>query len=291
MTSEAARLKVGVIGPGRAGSVLAAALAGAGHHVVAAYAVSDASKQRAADLLPDAVLLGIEQVFERSDLVLLTVPDDTLPSLAAAIAENDWCRPGQFVVHSSGRYGIAVLAPLAAKGAIPLALHPAMTLNGSSMDLERLAGCPFGVTATEELLPVAAALVVEMGGEPMYVAEERRVQYHAAMAHGANHLVTLIADAMDLLAGAGIEQPNRFLAPLLSAALDNSLRFGDRALTGPVSRGDAATLASHLAVLNEESPEVAAAYRVMARRTADRAVAAGLLDPVSAAEVIAVLGE
>lgn len=288
---DTSRLDVGVVGPGRAGSVLAAALARAGHRVVAAYAVSDHSKRRAAELLPDAELLGVEHVFARADLVLLTVPDDALPALARAVADNGWVRPGQFVAHASGRYGAAVLQPLAAAGAQPMALHPVMTLNGSSMDLDRLSGCPFGITAPEELLPVAAALVVEMGGEPMFVAEEKRGLYHAALAHSANHLVTLVADAAEQLSQAGVETPERMLAPLLSAALDNSLRFGDRALTGPVSRGDAGTVAAHLAELEAADPRAAAAYRALARRTTDRAIAAGMLDPASAAELIAVLGD
>ncbi len=288
---DTARLTVGVIGPGRAGSVLAAALARAGHRAVAAYAVSDRSRKRAAEMLPEAVLLGVEHVFDRVDLVLLTVPDDTLVPLVRAVADNGWVRAGQFVVHSSGRYGAEVLEPLAAQGALPMALHPVMTLNGSSMDLDRITGCPFGITAAEELLPVAAALVVEMGGEPMYVAEDKRGLYHAALAHSANHLVTLVADAMDLLARAGVDTPDRMLAPLLSAALDNSLRFGDRGLTGPVSRGDAGTVAAHLAEMAEVSPHVAAAYRALARRTADRAIAAGLLRPEAAVELIEVLAD
>ncbi|MAT61952.1 MAG: oxidoreductase [Micrococcales bacterium] len=291
MTVDSARLNVGVVGPGRAGSVLAAALARAGHHVVAAYAVSEESKQRAGDLLPDAVIMEIEQVFERSDLVLLTVPDDALISLAVAIADNGWCRSGQFVAHSSGSHGIGALDPLTENGALPLALHPAMTFNGSSMDVDRLTGCPFGVTAPDDLIPVATALVVEMGGEPMLVAESKRSEYHAALAHGSNHLVTLINDAMSLLSDSGVERPDKFLAPLVGAALDNSLRYGDEALTGPVSRGDASTVAKHLAILEQQSPRMAATYRAMALRTAERAMAAQILNPVAAAEIMAVLGE
>ena len=291
MTSNSARMNVGVIGPGRAGSALAAALARAGHHVVAAYAVSDESKSRVEELFPQAVLLDIEQVFDRSDLILLTVPDDALPALAAAVADNGWCRAGQFVAHSSGRYGIGVLDPLTQAGALPMALHPAMTFNGSSMDIDRLTGCPFGVTAPDDLVPVATALVVEMGGEPMLVSEDKRSEYHAALAHGSNHLVTLITDAMELLSRSGVEHPDKFLAPLVGAALDNSLRYGDQALTGPVSRGDAQTVATHLEVLDEQSPRLAAAYRAMALRTAERAIAAQILNPVAAAEILAVLGE
>lgn len=284
-----ARLAVGVVGVGRAGSVLAAALARAGHGVVAVHAVSQRSRQRAADMLPGAPVLPVPEVFNRADLVLITVPDDELIGFIEAAATEGWVHPGQFVVHSSGRYGITALGPLTDAGALPLALHPVMTLTGRPQDVDRLVGCPFGVTAPEALQAVAAALVVEMGGEPMFVAEERRSLYHAALAHSANHLITLVAESMDLLDAVGIAQPDRMLGPLLTAALDNALAYGDAALTGPVSRGDAGTVAAHLNELTTVSEPMADAYRALARRTADRALAAGTLDPVLAARLLEVL--
>src|SRR6185312_6492052 len=109
-------------------------------------------------------------------------------------------------------------------------------------------------SAPGPVLPIAQALVVEMGAEPVVVAEEARPLYHAALAHGANHLVTLVSQALDLLRAAGVEHPDRVLAPLLSAALDNALRSGDAALTGPVARGDAGTVAAHLEELDRVTP-------------------------------------
>ena len=102
-------------------------------------------------------------------------------------------------MHTSGRYGAGVLDPALRAGALPLALHPAMTFTGTSVDVQRLAGCSFGVTAPEELRLAAEALVIEMGGEPEWIAEEARPLYHAALALGANHLVTLVAQSMELL--------------------------------------------------------------------------------------------
>ena len=234
------------MGTGRVGAVLAAALARAGHHVVAGYGVSLISRTRAATLLPGVPLVKLPEVFARSSLVLVAVPDDALAGLVDGLAGAGEIRPGQFVAHTSGRYGIGVLAAATRAGALPLALHPAMTFTGTSVDLDRLSGATFGITAPEQLWPVAEALVVEMGAEPVRIAEHHRTLYHAALSHGANHLVTLINDAMDLLRAAGVEDPDRTLAPLLSAALDNTLRQGDEALTGPVSRGDAGTVGGHL---------------------------------------------
>ena len=278
-------MRAGVIGVGRSGSALGAALARAGHPVIAAHAVSERSRDRAAAVLPDAELVAVEEVVARTELVLLAVPDDALPALAQQLPFT----PGQFVVHCSGRYGVAVLDPAAQRGALPLALHPAMTLTGTSLDVERLSGTPFGVTSAEPLRMAAEALVVEMGGEPIWIPEAARTLYHAALAHSANHLITLVASAIEMLEGAGVENGARLLSPLLQASLDNALRMGYPALTGPVVRGDASTVAAHIEVLAQD-PQVQAAYIALARLTADRALAEGLLKPQAAEGLLHVLG-
>ena len=294
-SARPARLSVGVVSAGRVGAVLGAALAAAGHSVVAASAVSRASRARAAELLGGAEIVPPDEVVRRADLALLAVPDDVLPGLVRGLAAADCLRPGQILVHTSGSHGVGVLAPAAEHEVLPIALHPAMTITGRAEDVARLAGACVGVTAGpgpegEAAGVVGEALVVEMGAEPVRIPEELRPLYHAALAHGANHLVTLVRDCVDLLADAGITPAERILAPLLSAALDNALRHGDRALTGPVARGDAGTVATHLRHLDARAPATAAAYRALARRTAERARAGGLLDPAAADDVVAAVG-
>jgi predicted short-subunit dehydrogenase-like oxidoreductase (DUF2520 family) len=283
------RLRVGVIGAGRVGSVLGAALSRAGHHVVAASGVSAESVRRAERLLPGVPLLPADEVTRRADLVLATVPDDTLRGLVDGLAETGAVRPGQLFAHTSGAYGIEILEPVTRHGALPLTLHPVMTFTGRSEDLERLAGVSFGVTAPEELRPVAEVLVLECGGEPEWIAEPDRPLYHAALSHGANHLVTLVNEAVDLLRAAGVVHPQRMIAPLLSAALDNTLRLGDAALTGPVVRGDAGTVDRHLTAIARHAPDSVAAYLALARRTADRAIAGGQLPATTAEPLLDVL--
>ncbi|GHJ27276.1 MULTISPECIES: Rossmann-like and DUF2520 domain-containing protein [Streptomyces] len=286
-----ARLTVGVVGAGRVGPALAASLRLAGHRPVAASGVSDASVRRAATLLPEVPVVPPSEVLARAELVLLTVPDDALPELVSGLAETGAVRPGQLLVHTSGRYGVSVLEPALRAGALPLALHPVMTFTGTSVDVQRLAGCSFGVTAPEELRLAAEALVIEMGGEPEWIAEESRPLYHAALAIGANHLTTLVAQSLELLRASGVEAPDRMLGPLLGAALDNALRSGDAALTGPVARGDAGTVAAHVAELRRHAPQAVAGYLAMARTTADRALAHGLLKPELAEDLLGVLSD
>ncbi|HZN18150.1 MAG TPA: DUF2520 domain-containing protein [Micromonosporaceae bacterium] len=286
-------LAVGIIGAGRVGTVLAAALARAGHRIVGAAGHDDTdlatARARLARLLPGTQRLPAAEVARRSELVLLAVPDDVLAPLVADLAESGSFRPGQLVAHTSGAHGTGVLHPATAKGAHPLALHPAMTFTGRLDDLTRLPGTSYGVTAPDELRPLAERLVHDLGGVVEWVAEPARPLYHAALAHGANHLVTLVNEALDRLRDAGVVHPEKVLAPLLGAALANTLQLGDAALTGPVSRGDAGTVARHLDALAVVAPESVPAYRALARRTADRAIAAGRLRPTDAEPLLDVL--
>jgi len=271
----------------RAGPV---ALGRAGHEIVAASAVSDSSVRRLHKRLPGTPIRQPADVVAGADLVLLTVPDDVLPGLVAGLAATGAALEGRLVAHASGRHGLAVLDPAVRAGALPLALHPVMTFTGRPDDVDKMAGICFGITSPDSLRPVAEALVLEMGGEPVFIAEEHRDLYHAALATASNYLVTLVAQASDLLRDAGVADPARMLGPLLGAALDNALRLGDAALTGPVARGDADTVAGHIAVLRTASPELLPAYLALARLTADRALSAGTLAAPDAQRLLGVLG-
>jgi predicted short-subunit dehydrogenase-like oxidoreductase (DUF2520 family) len=286
-----ARLRVGIIGPGRAGTALARALARAGHQVTAASAVSERSKQRVRDNFPAARLTDPAGVLAAADLVLCTVPDDVLPGLIEGLAATGAPYAGRLLAHASGAHGVRVLDPATQAGALPLALHPVMTFTGREDDVDRIKGVSFGVTAPDPLRPAAEALVIEMGGEPVFIAEENRALYHAALAFAANHLVTLVAQSASLLSLAGAENPGRMLGPLLGAALDNALRFGDAGLTGPVARGDDGTVTAHVTALAEHAPAALPAYRALARLTADRALAAGLLSASDAERLLDILGD
>lgn len=285
------RLDVGVISAGRVGTTLAAALARAGHRIVATSAVSDASRARAARRIPDAQIMAADEVASRADLLIIAVPDDAIADLVTGLAQGRHLQPGQLVAHTSGAHGLEVLRPAAAVGTLNMALHPVMTFTGRDEDLQRLEGISFGVTADEPLRMVAEALVLEMGGEAEFIAEADRPLYHAALSHGANHLNTLVSEACDALRAAGITHPERMIAPVLSASLDNTLRLGDAGLTGPIARGDAETVSAHIAALSAARPESVAAYLTMARRTADRAIAAGRLSVENAEPLLGVLAD
>ncbi|BBZ30616.1 oxidoreductase [Mycolicibacterium madagascariense] len=282
-----ARLTVGIVSAGRVGTALGVALERAEHVVVSCSAISRRSRERAERRLPDTRVLPVPDVAANVELLILAVPDVELASLVAGLAATGAVRPGTIVVHTSGANGIGVLAPLAALGCIPLAIHPAMTFTGSDEDVIRLSGACFGITAADEVgSAVAQSLVLEIGGEPFGVREEDRALYHAALAHGGNHLTTVLLDAVEALRSAlrgqellgqeavgdapgGIAE--RVIGPLARASLENALQRGQAALTGPVARGDAAMVTAHLRALESVDSALAQAYRADSLRTAQRA--------------------
>ncbi len=286
------RLAVGVLGAGRVGAVLGAALRRAGHQVVGATGVSEASRERIDTLLPGVPVVEPDALLREADLVLLTVPDDSIHAVTSGLSSLGAWRQGQIVVHASGRYGTGALTDATAAGALPLAIHPAMTFTGTSLDLDRLADAVFAVSAPAPLLPIAQALVVEIGGEPLVLDDTVRPAYHAALVHGANHVVTAVTQASAQLARIGVEEPGRLLGPLVHASVDGALADAPgavAALTGPVVRGDANTIAAHLAALAGQV-EMLHAYRAMARATADLALSGGRIGPATYADIIATLG-
>jgi predicted short-subunit dehydrogenase-like oxidoreductase (DUF2520 family) len=285
------RRRIGVVGAGRVGAVLAAGLRARGHEVVAAAGESDASRGRAAELLPGVPMLKPTAVARACEVLLLTVPDDMLGNVVTQLAASGSLREGQYVVHTSGSHGLAVLEPATAVGARPVAVHPAMTFTGTALDLQRLPHCVFGVTAGPDERHLAEQLVSDLGGEVMWVDESLRGLYHAGLAHGANHLVTLVSQAMELLSAAGADDPAATLRPLLQAALDNALAQGDAALTGPIVRGDVNTVRAHVAEILATAPDTLPSYLALAHATLDRVVTDGRVLPIRASAIRRVLDD
>ncbi|MCS3787659.1 putative short-subunit dehydrogenase-like oxidoreductase (DUF2520 family) [Tsukamurella ocularis] len=289
-----ARLSVGVISAGRVGTALGAALERAGHIVTAASAPSGRSRTRAAQRLPEARVDAPAVIAEKAELLILAVPDTELPALVDDLAAR--INPSAIVLHTSGALGVGVLAPLARLGCTTIAFHPAMTFVDDPDDTARLAMCCIGITAADEIgHAVGQAIALEIGAEPVRVPESARPLYHAALAHGANHLVALVDDAVvalraALAGGVGLDDPEivggsadslaeRVLAPLVRAALENALARGPSALTGPAARGDAAAVTRHLAAIDTVDPAIADAYRAQSRRAAAQSGTSAMIDP------------
>jgi predicted short-subunit dehydrogenase-like oxidoreductase (DUF2520 family) len=220
---QSGRLGIGIIGAGKVGPVLGAALAGAGHAIVGISAISDESRDRAEAMLPGVPVLDIPAIVERSELVILAVPESELAGLVSGLASTGTWQPGQLVLHTAARFGISVLTPALAAGAIPLAVHPAMAFTGTSIDLVRLREVYCAVTAPAPVQPIGQALVVEMGAEPVLVDEADRAAYAEAIDTATSFSAAIVAQATALLDGIGVEAPGAVLAPLVRSAVENAL--------------------------------------------------------------------
>ena len=216
------RLGIGIIGAGRVGPVVGAALAGAGHAVTGITSGSD--DDRAAAVLPGVPVLDALEVVRRSELVIVAVPHDELPGLVSGIAELDGWQMGQLVLHTDPAYGIEVLQPAAARGAIPLAVHPAIAFTGTTIDLRQLQAAFAAVTAPAAVLPIAQALAVEMGCEPVVVAEDDRAAYAEAIQTASEFSRAIVQQATGLLRGIGVENPGGYLSALVGSTVEQALR-------------------------------------------------------------------
>ncbi|MDY5584685.1 MAG: DUF2520 domain-containing protein [Arcanobacterium sp.] len=285
------RMGIGIISAGKVGAALGSGLRSLGHTITGAYASSDASIERLETMLPGVPNLQIEEIVSRSEVVLLAVPDDQLAPLISGLAKLNLWQPGQILIHTAGRYGTEVFAPVRNSGAIGIAMHPAMTFTGTSLDVARLQGCPFAITAPAAFQAIGIAIAAELGGEPVVIAEGDRIGYHAALAYSANYLVTLVNEGMTALRELGIPDSGAYLRPLLSAALEGALSSGDALQTGPIVRGDYGTVAAHLAVIDEMAEGISNLknwpenYRQLGKATIDRAHERGIVSDFIAQEI------
>jgi len=220
------RLGVGIIGAGRVGPVIGAALAGAGHAVTGITAGSD--RERVDAVLPEVPVLDADEVVRRSELVVLAVPHDQLAPIVAGLAELGAWQVGQLVLHTDPAHGLGVLAPAAARGAIPLAVHPAIAFTGSTLDLRQLAGAYAAVTAPAAVLPIGQALAVELGCEPIVVADVDRPAYGEAIATATQFAASIVQQSAELLGEAGIPAPGRFLEALVHSTVERALAAAGR---------------------------------------------------------------
>lgn len=207
------------------------------------------------------------------ELWLLTVPDASLPQVSNTL--SPMIEPGQFVVHTSGATSVSVLAPCAERGAVALAFHPLQTVT-TSPEPELFRGVTIAVTPDSEQGWEAGLRLAELlGALPFRLADEDRGLYHAAGVFVSNYVVSLAWLAQKLFQRTGMPADTALqaLLPLMSRSVENLRELGvPRALTGPLLRGDVATVKIHLKGLEDEPPEALAAYHALAQ------VTLGLLD-------------
>lgn len=267
-TEGDARPALAFIGAGRAGSALAAALSGAGHRVVAVNSRTPAHAARIAAGTGAAVVSTAVEAARRADITFVTVPDAEIPRVAALIAASGAALRGRSLVHCSATSGPEVLDAARSTAATTGAFHPLQALAGAQ-SASLLRGTSFVVEAAPPLLGQLQTLVADLGGHLLALPPGGRALYHAAAVLAGNAPLALLARATSLLEEAGVAQgdAHRALGALLVGAASNASAGGPAsALTGPVVRGDAATVVRHLDVLSAD-PSSRELYRRLALET------------------------
>ena len=224
------RLNIGLVGEDVIGIAIATALQEADHLVVALPKNLSDSKDKLQHLFPTAQNLSAEETLSVSDLVLLAVPASDIKSTAEDLAESNAWRVGQIVVHFAPNYGYEILEAATTKGAIALAIHPAMHFTGTSLDLRRMKESYFAVSAPQVALPIAQALVIEMGAEPIVIEAAGRDSYSEAIEVASNFSALIVNQAVGLLEQAGVENPALVIAPVIESAVDQALSKGHRSI-------------------------------------------------------------
>jgi len=257
-SESAEALTLGFVGSGRAARSLARSLARRGHRLVIARR-GDSAERLSADL--GAELAAAEEVLASADLTILAVPDGKVARLAEGLAADAAAGKQRVVLHLAGSLGLEALRPLAQAGYATAAMHPLQVLSGWRIP----PGTTFAVEADAAARPLVARLVADLNGVEIELPAGARVAYHAAAVIAANLGMTLLAEAVDLLDQLGIDRGEALqgLSGLVRGGLEASLDSGlPAALTGPVTRGDAGTVAAHLEALAGD-PELQAAYRAV----------------------------
>lgn len=210
-----------------------------------------------------------------AELALLCVPDSAIAHACASVAEQP--SPPPLVAHSSGATSLGALEQARRRGSETLSLHPLQTVPRGET---RLAGAAAAISASSPTALAAGwALAETLGMEPFELPDDARVAYHAAASIASNFLVTLEQTATELLEAAGLPNGRELLAPLVLRTAANWADRGAEALTGPIARGDQATVARHLGALDELAPELRPLYLELARRTRAVAERAGANEP------------
>ena len=227
------RLDVGLVGSAREIPVIGLALAGAGHIPWFMTEPRPEARETSLAQLRGVTIRPVDEVVQGSDLVVIAPGEgETVESLVADIADG-W-KAGQIVFHTDPAHGIDVLEPARAAGAITLAIHPVLHFTGTSLDVQRLKDAYFAVTAPATVMPIAQALVVEMGGEPFIVEESDRTAYAEVVDTVSTFSRAIIDQSTFRLTEIGVARPGEVLRALAHSAVDESLRRSSDGAVDPV---------------------------------------------------------
>jgi len=260
-------LKLGFIGAGPVGTTFGVRLSEQGYAVVAVADISPAAAERFAGLVPGCrVLKNAQELADAVDMVFITTADDFIPRVSS---ELKW-RPNQMAVHCSGASTVQSLEAARQQGVRVGSIHPCQTFAGIEQAIANLPGSTFAIEAEEPLKTTLTEMAQALRGDIVYLTSEDKVLYHAAAAIACNYFTTIVKLATDLWRNFGKTPADAIKAymPLLRGTLANIETVGfPKCLTGPIARGDVATIRRHLAALEKSAPQLLPLYKELGEFT------------------------
>lgn len=268
------------IGAGRVGTSLAILFKQAGYPVIGIASRTEISAHKAANLAgvpvltPDAACIS-------ADIIFITTPDREIPGVVDQLCFRECFKPGQIVIHTSGAHSAELLLPARKFGSLILSFHPLQSFPHPSVALVNLSRSIFTLEGDKAAIDTAVQLVQDLNGEPVVIKKQQKVLYHAGACAASNYVVSVLHLAVSLLHAAGFspDTAQQALLPLLRGTLANLEKTTPaQALTGPISRGDASTLSTHLSCLAEHCPDLLNIYQQLALYTIEVAYDNNSLD-------------
>lgn len=268
------------IGAGRVGTSLAILFKQAGYPVIGIASRTEISAQKAASLA-DIPVITPETACNNADILFITTPDREISAVVDQLSSRKCFKPGQIVVHTSGAHSAELLLPARKFGSLLLSFHPLQSFPHPSVALVNLRGSIFTLEGDEAGINIAVQMARDLNGEPVVIKKEQKVLYHAGACAASNYVVSVLHLALSLLHAAGFshETARQALLPLMRGTLTNLEKTAPaQALTGPIARGDASTLCTHLSSLAEHCPDLLNIYRQLALYTIEVAHENNTLD-------------
>lgn len=264
------RSKVAIIGCGRLGSALALALRYKKYSITALIDQNRHSAKQLAGLVNADVYSDKIQDLPRAEIVFICVPDSAVLSVVDELASFlNKSKDLKFFYHTSGALTSEAFDSLRKYQIAAASVHPIQTFPGSGDDWKRFEKCYFGIEGDESAIEFVQSMISDLGGTSVAISKEYKSHYHLACTMASNFLVALMVPVKTLFQKMNFSEHQAFdiLFPLISTTLLNIKNNGvDSALSGPIIRGDATTVARHLQVLSEELPQWVSLYQSMANR-------------------------
>lgn len=286
---------VAVVGCGKVGTTLAIWLSKAGYRIAGlASKGPDSAKNAAALTATDHYGRVNWEMTREADIVFITTPDGIISDVCAGIAQQGGFRKDTVVLHCSGAHPSTILSSAKDSGAVIGSMHPLQSIAAIKTESNPFRDIVVSVEGEDRAVEIAREIATDLGATSYTIRTEAKMLYHAAAVVASNYLVALLGLSFTLIGKAGIPATDAYsvLQPLISGTLGNIEKVGiPAALTGPISRGDAETVAQHIDAMQAQTPELLSLYRALGIGTVNVARAAGTLSEEGAEKLRKVLAD